>query len=73
MSIEVVTQMPGTIVSIAVAVGDHVAAGQEMAVIESMKMEVPIEAPLSGTVNAVVMAEMAVANEGDVVFRIDPD
>ncbi|QRN04591.1 oxaloacetate decarboxylase subunit alpha [Legionella sp. MW5194] len=49
--------MPGTIVSIQVAVGDRVKAGQALFVLEAMKMETEIQAPFAGTVAAVWCAK----------------
>lgn len=49
--------MPGTIVSIQVAVGDKVKAGQALFVLEAMKMETEIQAPFAGTVAAVWCAK----------------
>ncbi len=42
--------MPGTILSVHVAVGDVVSAGQPVLVVEAMKMEHTVTAPLGGTV-----------------------
>ena len=42
--------MPGTILSVHVAVGDVVSAGQPVLVVEAMKMEHTVTAPLDGTV-----------------------
>ncbi|WP_063836739.1 biotin/lipoyl-containing protein, partial [Streptomyces sp. NRRL S-15] len=42
--------MPGTVTVVKVAVGDEVAAGQSLLVVEAMKMEHVISAPHSGTV-----------------------
>ncbi|WP_028811556.1 biotin carboxylase N-terminal domain-containing protein [Streptomyces flavidovirens] len=42
--------MPGTVTVVKVAVGDHVAAGQSLLVVEAMKMEHVISAPHAGTV-----------------------
>ncbi len=47
---EVTAPMAGRIVSVAVAEGESVNAGQTLAVIEAMKMEMPILAPLAGRV-----------------------
>jgi propionyl-CoA carboxylase alpha chain len=46
--------MPGLLVSVAVAVGDEVKAGQELAVIEAMKMENVLRAEQDATVGAVL-------------------
>jgi propionyl-CoA carboxylase alpha chain len=42
--------MPGTVVSVAVAVGDEVAAGQPVLVLEAMKMQHTVSAPHAGVV-----------------------
>ncbi|MFD7130449.1 acetyl/propionyl/methylcrotonyl-CoA carboxylase subunit alpha [Streptomyces sp. NPDC059894] len=44
--------MPGTVTVVKVAVGDEVAAGQSLLVVEAMKMEHVISAPHAGTVAA---------------------
>ena len=53
--------MPATVISVAVAPGDEVAAGQTLIVLEAMKMELPVRAPADGTVMAVS------CREGDLV------
>lgn len=50
---DIVSPLPGVIISIDVAVGDKVAAGQKVAVLEAMKMENAIEAESAGTVQAI--------------------
>jgi acetyl/propionyl-CoA carboxylase alpha subunit len=45
--------MPGTVIGVAVAVGDNVTPHQPLVVIEAMKMEMPVLAPFSATVTAV--------------------
>lgn len=40
----------GSVLRIEVQVGDKVSAGQTLAIIESMKMEIPVEAEAAGTV-----------------------
>ena len=49
----VTAPLPGNIVGISVKVGDTVKAGQQVAVLEAMKMENTIESPVSGTVTAI--------------------
>lgn len=51
--------------------GQSVATGDVIAIIESMKMEIPIEAPVSGTVTALQVAQGDSVTEGDVVVILD--
>ena len=56
--------MQGTIVSLDVAAGDEVRAGQQVAVVEAMKMEHVIAAPHDGVVREVTMRQGDVVREG---------
>jgi propionyl-CoA carboxylase alpha chain len=53
----VVAPMPGSIQRIAVAVGDMVAQGQPLLILEAMKMEHSIAAPFAGTVVQILVNE----------------
>ena len=46
--------MPGTLISLAVEVGDEVEAGQELAVVEAMKMQNILRAEKKGVVKALL-------------------
>ena len=61
----------GTIVSIDVAAGDEVRAGQQVAVIEAMKMEHVIAANHDGIVRAITMAKGEVVREGYPIVFIE--
>lgn len=50
--------------------GDQVAAGDTLVILESMKMEIPVEAPSSGTVEELRVVEGGVVQEGDVIAVI---
>ncbi|MGH8904525.1 MAG: acetyl/propionyl/methylcrotonyl-CoA carboxylase subunit alpha [Egibacteraceae bacterium] len=52
-----VAPMPGTVTVVQVAVGDLVAAGQTLLVVEAMKMEHPVIAPIDGVVTALGVTE----------------
>ena len=52
-----VATMPGTIVAVSVEVGDTVAAGDVLVVMEAMKMELSVTASVAGVVTAVPVAE----------------
>ncbi|KTC98281.1 sodium-extruding oxaloacetate decarboxylase subunit alpha [Legionella erythra] len=62
--------MPGTIVSIQVAVGDKVKAGQALFVLEAMKMETEIQAPFAGTVAAVWCAKGDKVTPADTLMEL---
>jgi acetyl-CoA carboxylase biotin carboxyl carrier protein len=64
------SEMAGTILEVKVKVGDNVTAGQEVAVVESMKMEVPLTASEAGTVKAVNKAVGDFLNEGETLVEL---
>ncbi len=63
--------MQGTIVKVLVAVGDAVAAGQAVVVLEAMKMENQIAAEKAGTVKEIKVKAGDTVGAGDVVVVID--
>ena len=62
--------LPGTILSVKVAVGDTIAAGQTLVVLEAMKMENNIDADRGGVVKQVLIQQGATVMEGDVLIVI---
>ncbi len=62
--------MPGTVFKIRVAVGEQVAAEQELIVLEAMKMESPIYAHAAGTVAAILVKEGDSVSEGQVLIQM---
>ena len=66
----VTSPLPGVIIAVKVNVGDSVKAGQEVAVLEAMKMENSIEATHDGTVTAVHVAKGDSVLEGASVVTI---
>jgi len=55
-----------------VTVGAAVAKGDELVILESMKMEIPVEAPADGTVTELRVAPEDQVSEGDVLVVLDP-
>ena len=53
MSTSVTVPMVGKIVSVSVKVGDKVKEDDQIAVLEAMKMEMPVVAPVTGTVKEI--------------------
>ena len=54
----------GTVWKIEVKVGDTVSEGDTVAILESMKMEMPVESEASGVVSEIVAAEGQAVTEG---------
>ncbi|MBX3313095.1 MAG: carbamoyl phosphate synthase, partial [Actinobacteria bacterium] len=65
--------MQGTIVRVEVAVGDTVASGQALCVLEAMKMENNVASDVAGTVAEVKVEAGAAVGAGDIVIVITPD
>lgn len=65
------SNMAGTVWKILVQPGDKVEANQDVLILESMKMEIPISAEGAGTVRAVKVKEGDFVNDGDVVVELD--
>ncbi len=59
--------LPGVIVALRVKAGDTVRAGQELAVLEAMKMENSIESPRSGTIISVNVSVGDTVSEGTII------
>ncbi|MEV0974901.1 biotin/lipoyl-binding carrier protein [Microtetraspora glauca] len=70
---EVRTELTASVWKIVVPVGASVRQGDEIAILESMKMEIPIEAPVSGVVTEFLVEEGAAVQEGDLLARISAD
>jgi acetyl-CoA/propionyl-CoA carboxylase, biotin carboxylase, biotin carboxyl carrier protein len=68
---QVVVPMQGTIVKVLVAVGDDVAVGQPLCVLEAMKMENQINAETAGTVTDIKVEAGQSVGTGDVVMVIE--
>ncbi len=64
--------MQGTVLRVAVADGDEVAAGQELLVVEAMKMENPLRAPHPGRVAGLQAAAGDTVAQGAVLCRVIP-
>lgn len=72
-SMPVVTPTACRVVEVSVHEGERIAAGQELAVTESMKMEFVIQATFSGTVVSVVAKKGDALYEGAALLHVLPD
>lgn len=67
----VASNMAGTVFKILVAPGQEIKAGDDVIILESMKMEVPVAAEVSGTVARVRVGEGDFVNEGDILAELE--
>ncbi len=71
MSQNVTAPMVGKIVEVKVKVGDRVNEDDEIAIIEAMKMEMPIVAPASGVVKEILVSAGQTCEEDAVLAVIE--
>jgi acetyl-CoA carboxylase biotin carboxyl carrier protein len=67
----VAAHITGTVWTLEVKVGDVVQEGDVVAILESMKMEMPVEAEDSGTVVAILRAEGESVSEGQPLMTLE--
>ncbi|UFJ41902.1 acetyl-CoA carboxylase biotin carboxyl carrier protein subunit [Brevibacillus humidisoli] len=68
---QVTANMAGTVINVLVKAGDSVQSGQDVVVLESMKMEVPVQAEAGGTVAEVKVNTGDFVNDGDVLLVLE--
>ena len=68
---EVRSEVSGKVWQIEVKVGDRVAAEDVLLILESMKMEIPVLAPIAGTVAELRVALEQSVEEGAIVAAIE--
>jgi acetyl-CoA carboxylase biotin carboxyl carrier protein len=68
---QITANMAGTVLNVLVGNGDQVQSGQEVLLLESMKMEIPIESESEGLVLEVKVNIGDFVNEGDVLIVLE--
>ena len=71
MTQRVEAELVANVIKVLVSPGDPVAVGDMVVLLESMKMEIPVETEWAGTVAEVGVAEGDVVSEGDLIVAID--
>ena len=71
MAEEIKAHITGVVFQVTAKPGDTVAAGGAVIVLESMKMEIPVEAPRAGSVKEITVQEGQTVQEGDTVAWLD--
>lgn len=69
---DVVAELTASVVEVTVVPGAEVAEGDTLLVVESMKMRIPVIAPVAGRVRSVAVAAGDIITEGDLLAVLDP-
>ena len=69
--IDVKTEITGNVWKVLVKDGDSVEEDQPIVILESMKMEIPVSAPESGTIAEMMVEPEDIIKEGEIVARIE--
>jgi acetyl-CoA carboxylase biotin carboxyl carrier protein len=67
----VVSNMAGVVLEFLVKAGEQVAVDQDVVMLESMKMQIPVQSPVSGTVKTIKVNEGDFVDDGDVLLEIE--
>jgi acetyl-CoA carboxylase biotin carboxyl carrier protein len=68
---EVRAEITANVWQVRVEVGQSVEVGDELVILESMKMEIPVIAPLAGTISELAVAPEDQVTEGDLIAVIE--
>lgn len=67
----IVAPMAGTVSQVLVQAGDAVTSGQDVVILESMKMEIAVQTEVSGRVKAVRVSEGAFVDEESILLELE--
>jgi acetyl-CoA carboxylase biotin carboxyl carrier protein len=67
----IIAPMAGTVSRVLVQAGDAVTAGQDVVILESMKMEIAVQSEVSGKVKAVKASEGAFVDEESILLELE--
>lgn len=68
---DVKAEITANVWQVRVEVGQVVEADHELVILESMKMEIPVTAPIAGTVTALHVAPDDKVSEGDLIATVE--
>lgn len=70
-AVKVSASVPGKVLKVVASVGQTVKAGDNIIILESMKMEIPVVAPQDGTVASIDTSEGASVENGDTLATMN--
>ncbi len=65
------SEVAGRVLEITAAIGDQLEAGDQILLLESMKMEIPLFAPVSGRLAAILVSEGEAVSEEQALAQIE--
>jgi len=69
--IKIVTEVAGRVCALPVDIGGRVGDGDDIVVVEAMKMEIPVAAPAAGTLTSILVKIDDVVAEGQVLAIVE--
>ena len=69
--IKIVTEVAGRVCALPVEIGERVGPGDDVMVVEAMKMEIPVAAPAAGKLKSILVKLDDVLLEGQVVAIVE--
>ncbi|MAZ02676.1 MAG: acetyl-CoA carboxylase biotin carboxyl carrier protein subunit [Sneathiella sp.] len=69
--IDVIAEVTGTVWKIQATVGQELEEDDDVVILESMKMEIPVGAPEDGKVTEILVGEGDSVSEGQVIAKIE--
>jgi acetyl-CoA carboxylase biotin carboxyl carrier protein len=67
----VVSNMAGVILEFLVKPGEEISIDQDVVILESMKMQIPVQSTVSGTVKTVKVNEGDFVDDGDILLEVE--
>lgn len=68
---QITAMMAGTVIEVLVKSGDDISEGQDVIIIESMKMQLPVQSEVTGKVKEIKVNSGDFVNEGDTIAVLD--
>lgn len=67
----ILANMAGTVLQVLVKQGDSVEVGQDVVILESMKMEIPVQADVQGIVKEIKVESGSFVGDGEVLLELE--
>jgi acetyl-CoA carboxylase biotin carboxyl carrier protein len=69
--IKIISEVAGRICALPVAIGATISEGDDVAVVEAMKMEIPVASPANATIKSILVALDDVVAEGQLLIIVE--